>query len=213
MGTAKDKNKRKLFFCAIAILFTSGKWRDVDAFSPFVNNIDALRSTSLSNSNSALTRRQPQKEGGGTFLPSLHNKKIKKKSRVAVNFAGGFAFEDPEEQNTNVDVENPFKKRDVEDDSLMKIDPARLLGPRLQGTNLYFVGMMGSGKSVVGDLLARRKYYFSDLFFMYSFILIFHVLNSAILYFFFLKKYISIPTTTHQSNKQQKKNNIRDGNL
>ncbi len=73
-------------------------------------------------------------------------------------FAGGFAFEDPEEQNN--EVANPFKKLggSGDDDSLMKIDPARLLGPRLQGTNLYFVGMMGSGKSVIGDLLARSKF-------------------------------------------------------
>lgn len=38
----------------------------------------------------------------------------------------------------------------------MKIDPARLLSPRLRGCNLYFIGMMGSGKSTVGDLVARR---------------------------------------------------------
>merc|ERR1712071_506190 len=38
----------------------------------------------------------------------------------------------------------------------MKIDPARLLGPRLQGCNLYFIGMMGSGKTAVGDIVARR---------------------------------------------------------
>ena len=41
----------------------------------------------------------------------------------------------------------------------MKIDPARLLGPRLQGTNLYFVGMMGSGKSAVGDIVARSEWH------------------------------------------------------
>ena len=39
----------------------------------------------------------------------------------------------------------------------MKIDPARLLGPRLQGSNIYFIGMMGSGKSAVGDVVARRE--------------------------------------------------------
>lgn len=38
----------------------------------------------------------------------------------------------------------------------MKIDPARLLGPRLGGSNLYFIGMMGCGKSAVGDRVARR---------------------------------------------------------
>ena len=39
----------------------------------------------------------------------------------------------------------------------IKIDPGRLLAPRLQGSNLYFVGMMGSGKSAVGDIVARRE--------------------------------------------------------
>merc|ERR1719343_1187608 len=34
--------------------------------------------------------------------------------------------------------------------------PARLLAPRLRGCNVYLVGLMGSGKSAVGDALARR---------------------------------------------------------
>ena len=37
-------------------------------------------------------------------------------------------------------------------------DPARLLGPRLQGSNLYFIGLMGSGKSAVGDIVARSEF-------------------------------------------------------
>ncbi len=56
-------------------------------------------------------------------------------------------------------VENPFKNEElmkVGEDG-MKIDPARLLGPRLNGSNLYLIGMMGSGKSSVGDKVARRK--------------------------------------------------------
>mmetsp|Transcript_19395 Transcript_19395/g.26617 ORF Transcript_19395/g.26617 Transcript_19395/m.26617 type:complete len:306 (-) Transcript_19395:287-1204(-) len=74
--------------------------------------------------------------------------------------AGGFEWEDPTE-NLDSGVENPFKNPDLlnkigEDGEGMKIDPARLLGPRLQGSNLYFVGMMGSGKSAVGDIVARR---------------------------------------------------------
>lgn len=73
-------------------------------------------------------------------------------------YAGGFEWEDPEEA-FDQGVENPFKKEgdaDVEDSDGMKIDPARLLGPRLQGCNLYFIGMMGSGKTAVGEIVAKR---------------------------------------------------------
>mmetsp|Transcript_19285 Transcript_19285/g.25656 ORF Transcript_19285/g.25656 Transcript_19285/m.25656 type:complete len:295 (+) Transcript_19285:130-1014(+) len=82
--------------------------------------------------------------------------------------AGGFEWEDPTE-NLDPGVENPFKNPELlekigEDGEGMTIDPARLLGPRLQGSNLYFVGMMGSGKSAVGDAVARRmgSYNFLD---------------------------------------------------
>jgi len=70
--------------------------------------------------------------------------------------AGGFEWEDPAEA-FDQGVENPFKNPDLmKGDGDMKIDPARLLGPRLQGSNLYFVGMMGAGKSAVGDIVAKR---------------------------------------------------------
>jgi len=65
-------------------------------------------------------------------------------------------------------VDNPFKKNTElgaeENEDAMKIDPARLLGPRLQGSNVYFIGMMGSGKSAVGDNFAKRigSYNFLD---------------------------------------------------
>eukprot|EP00554_Chaetoceros_debilis_P001763 CAMPEP_0194086024 /NCGR_PEP_ID=MMETSP0149-20130528/19652_1 /TAXON_ID=122233 /ORGANISM="Chaetoceros debilis, Strain MM31A-1" /LENGTH=246 /DNA_ID=CAMNT_0038769027 /DNA_START=153 /DNA_END=893 /DNA_ORIENTATION=- len=78
--------------------------------------------------------------------------------------AGGFEWEDPAEVFDQA-VENPFKNPDLmKGDGDMKIDPARLLGPRLQGTNLYFIGMMGSGKSAIGDVIARRmgNYNFLD---------------------------------------------------
>lgn len=88
-------------------------------------------------------------------------------SSVVVLKAGGFEWEDPTDEQFDQGVENPFKnpelmkaiKKDGEgdDDEAKTIDPARLLGPRLQGSNLYLVGMMGSGKSSVGDKLARRK--------------------------------------------------------
>lgn len=78
-----------------------------------------------------------------------------------VLYAGGFEWDDPTE-SFDQGVDNPFKKdgasgNDVEESiEDMKIDPARLLGPRLQGSNLYFIGMMGCGKSAVGDVVARR---------------------------------------------------------
>lgn len=78
--------------------------------------------------------------------------------------AGGFEWEDPIEQ-FDQGVDNPFKNSELmSGEEGMKVDPARLLGPRLNGSNLYFVGMMGSGKSSVGDIVARRmgNYNFLD---------------------------------------------------
>lgn len=79
-------------------------------------------------------------------------------------YAGGFEWEDPVDDQG---VENPFKNPELMNDADgggMKIDPARLLGPRLQGCNLYFIGMMGTGKSSIGDIVARRmgNYNFLD---------------------------------------------------
>mmetsp|Transcript_31150 Transcript_31150/g.29996 ORF Transcript_31150/g.29996 Transcript_31150/m.29996 type:complete len:277 (-) Transcript_31150:193-1023(-) len=78
-------------------------------------------------------------------------------SRSSSLFAGGFEWEDPAEQ-FDQGVENPFKNPELMKDAEgnMKIDAARLLGPRLQGSNLYLIGMMGSGKTAVGDIVARR---------------------------------------------------------
>ncbi|KAL7578242.1 hypothetical protein ACA910_012662 [Epithemia clementina (nom. ined.)] len=71
-------------------------------------------------------------------------------------FAGGFEYEDPV-QAFDQGVENPYKNPDLTvGNEGLKIDPARLLGPRLGGSTIYLIGMMGSGKSVVGDLIARR---------------------------------------------------------
>jgi hypothetical protein len=83
---------------------------------------------------------------------------------ICVLHAGGFEWEDPGE-TFDQNVENPFKNAQLMKNSEdgMKIDPARLLGPRLGGTNLYFVGMMGTGKSTVGNVVARRECVFSVL--------------------------------------------------
>jgi shikimate kinase len=79
------------------------------------------------------------------------------KTSFSVLHAGGFEWEDPADA-FDQGVDNPFKNPDlVKGDGGMKIDPARLLGPRLQGSNLYLIGMMGSGKSAVGDIVARRE--------------------------------------------------------
>jgi hypothetical protein len=89
-----------------------------------------------------------------SFVPG----QLLQKSPTFLLKAGGFEWEDPVEA-FDQGVENPFKNTDggkTSEDG-MKIDPARLLGPRLNGSNLYLVGMMGSGKSAVGDIVARRK--------------------------------------------------------
>jgi len=94
-------------------------------------------------------------------------------TRTSLN-AGGFEWEDPTDAQFDQGVDNPFKNPDLiknikdgegGDGEDKMIDPARLLGPRLQGSNLYLVGMMGSGKSSVGDKLARRmgSYKFLDM--------------------------------------------------
>ena len=76
---------------------------------------------------------------------------------VPVLSAGGFGWEDPGEVFDQA-VENPYKNQDLtKGEEGMKIDPARLLSPRLNGANLYLVGMMGSGKSAVGEIVAKRK--------------------------------------------------------
>ena len=75
--------------------------------------------------------------------------------------AGNFEWEadDTEAEIDFMDqgVDNPYKKADLMDDNgTLKIDPARLLSPRMNGSNLYLVGMMGSGKSAVGRIIAKR---------------------------------------------------------
>lgn len=104
-----------------------------------------------------------------SFAPSPINNnhiatlRIHQSSRNTVVLqAGGFEWEDPTSDEADPGVENPYKNPDLllqstdGDGSSLKVDPARLLSPRLRGCNLYFIGMMGSGKSTVGDLVARR---------------------------------------------------------
>jgi SpoVK/Ycf46/Vps4 family AAA+-type ATPase len=80
-----------------------------------------------------------------------------RRAPLVVQQAGGFEWEDPTE-SFDQGVENPFKNPELlNSEDGLKIDPFRLLGPRLNGVNLYLVGMMGSGKTAVGDIVARRK--------------------------------------------------------
>jgi len=100
--------------------------------------------------------------------PSSFTFLLKKQTKLG---AGGFEYVDPQE-TFDQGVENPFKSpefdlgNEVENEDGLKVDAARLLGPRLQGSNLYMIGMMGSGKSSVGDTLARRMvtYNFLDTY-------------------------------------------------
>jgi len=91
--------------------------------------------------------------GVSGFQPIL----VKSLSRVALE-AGGFEWDDPTDSAFDQGVENPFKNPDltIGEEEGMKIDPARLLGPRLNGSNLYFIGMMGSGKTAVSQIVAKR---------------------------------------------------------
>ena len=100
-----------------------------------------------------------------SFAPSLINNNklatVRIQQQSSRLLAGGFEWEDPTSNEADPGVENPYKNPDLlqsdgEDGSSLKVDPARLLSPRLRGCNLYFIGMMGSGKSTIGDIVARR---------------------------------------------------------
>ena len=129
-----------------------------------------------------------------SVTPSLQTQQQKQQQQHRqrhILFAGGFEWEDPAEA-FDQGVDNPFKNPELNllkdtsnsdndsdnvgssnDGEVLKIDPARLLGPRLNGSNLYFVGMMGCGKSAVGDIVARREYcyYFFLLFLFFTMII------------------------------------------
>lgn len=100
---------------------------------------------------------QPRQAFNGLSVPSRKRSNLNN-GILIVRHAGGFEWEDPTE-SFDQGVENPFKNAELlnSGEDGMKINPARLLGPRLSGSNLYLIGMMGSGKSSVGDKVARRK--------------------------------------------------------
>lgn len=92
--------------------------------------------------------------------PTYHQ--ISRTDTLLASTAGNFEWE-ADDKNDEIDfmdqgVDNPYKKADLMDeDGTLKIDPARLLSPRMNGSNLYLVGMMGSGKSAVGRIIAKRR--------------------------------------------------------
>ena len=91
------------------------------------------------------------------FQPAIFSPSKLRSISTPILSAGGFEWEDPVEA-FDEGVENPYKNPDlIKGDEGFQIDPARLLSPRLNGANLYFVGMMGSGKSAVGKIVAKRK--------------------------------------------------------
>ncbi len=102
------------------------------------------------------------------FTPSVNVRTISTTPSTFTLQAGGFEWEDPSDA-FDQGVDNPFKNPDLMKDAEgnMKVDPARLLGPRLQGSNLYFIGMMGSGKSAVGNVIARREYIYVVTVYIY----------------------------------------------
>ena len=71
---------------------------------------------------------------------------------------GGFEYQPPDSAPSN-----PYSSGE-KDGEPKTADAARLLAPRLGGTNLYLVGLMGSGKTAVGSSLALRlgSYTFLD---------------------------------------------------
>jgi hypothetical protein len=131
-----------LLFVAILILCWSSIW----AFSPLAIPTSTAITRTKSPVHYWITTTEKQKNVYTSFTLLM---------------AGGFEWEDPTEV-FDQGVENPFKNPDLiknAEDSTMKFDPARLLGPRLNGVNLYLIGMMGTGKSSVGDIVARREYF------------------------------------------------------
>jgi hypothetical protein len=94
---------------------------------------------------------------GSAFQQSLIRPRLQLCSTTRLGMAGGFEWEDPREA-IDQGVDNPFKNPGLmkAGEDGMKIDPARLLGPRLNGSNLYFVGMMGTGG------YNRDRYYFNS---------------------------------------------------
>jgi ABC-type uncharacterized transport system fused permease/ATPase subunit len=122
---------------------------DVDAFS--IHPLSMNRAATLQHTN-AISRQSFER------LSLLEN---------LSSTAGNFEWEADDKENEidfmDQGVNNPYKKADlIDEDGTLKIDPARLLSPRMNGSNLYLVGMMGSGKSAVGKIIAKRKLTLND---------------------------------------------------
>ena len=154
-------------FCSLSaiLLFFITTYSSALAFAPSLQKVCSTATTSTTWNTVFFTKPRRIHSSQQSFRtlsgPRIHQClttiSTLQKTSFSVLHAGGFEWEDPADA-FDQGVDNPFKNPDlVKGDGGMKIDPARLLGPRLQGSNLYLIGMMGSGKSAVGDIVARRE--------------------------------------------------------
>lgn len=139
---------------AVVLLLLPGIRQSACAFSPAATTTG----TGTTATTAAAAAWQHPQQLPRNVVPRYHHR-----GRTLLYMAGGFEWEDPTEAAFDQGVDNPFKNPELtkgmdSEGGAMKIDPARLLGPRLNGVNLYLIGMMGSGKSSVGDIVARREY-------------------------------------------------------
>lgn len=145
-----------VLICTTSLLFTGINNNNigVDAFLVMPSYPTIKSSTIIKSTTSIVAQRFNQQQEQFFYRNDNNN---------LILYAGGFEWEDPIETISADSIDNPYKnpsllqqKSEGTDEPLV-IDPARLLSPRLHGSNLYFIGMMGSGKSTIAQLIAKRK--------------------------------------------------------
>ncbi len=163
---------------ALLLLLLAGGSSSVTAFS-FSNSPPSSFSVAVLPSTRSSLQRQPiiivpttTAAAAAATSSSSSSSSLTSARKYQRLYAGGFEWIDPTEEDNLNDpgVANPYKNpslasslntdsydsgSDKSTPSLV-VDPARLLAPRLRGCNIYLIGMMGSGKSAVGDAIARR---------------------------------------------------------
>ncbi|GMH64444.1 hypothetical protein TrLO_g8300 [Triparma laevis f. longispina] len=101
-------------------------------------------------------------------LNPIHPKFTKPNPLPPSHSVGGFDYQPdddiPDNPLTSSKPPPPNPLDDPTSPDSLTPDPARLLSPRLGGTNLYLIGLMGSGKSAIAQTLALRmgSYTFID---------------------------------------------------